>query len=377
MSNYRVRQVLALGRLPERQLRLLVALATWMDDDTRTVRLGFDTLIRDTGNVRNTVKLARADAAAAGRLIWAQPQRGRGHLTVWTVLCLPEKGVNEHDPLPESVKGVNPAAEKGSTEPGKRGQPQTADLQEPDHGLNRMAKTSGSLSDRVRELLSVVDPTVTERESDLIIARIKKNGGRDVLAIVRKNIADGDAAALIGELRKPCYWCVSNLHDRCEHDGNRNSCACWCADRPCPSCDAGDHRRCADRNWCGCSECDELTTGACLFEGGLECKDCPGFMPDGETWCMCFCHGVQPHIERTTASTRFDPKMATNGSHPAAGIAGRFGDVSSLQAALARPCEHGTPDGSTANCALCRARHLQGLAEAKAKLERIKKENRP
>lgn len=43
-----------------------------------------------------------------------------------------------------------------------------------------------------------------------------------------------------------------------------------------------------------------------------------------------------------------------NGQHPAAGLAGRFDSVASLQAARDRECEHGTPNGSTANCALCR-----------------------
>jgi hypothetical protein len=362
MTNYRVRQVLALGRLPERQLRLLVALATWMSDDTRTVRLGFDALTAATGNVRNTVKAARADAAAAGRLTW-QSSHGRGHLTVWTVLCLPEKGVNVSDPLPEPVKGVNPATEKGSTEPDKRGQPQTADLQEPDHGLNRMAKSSGSLSVRVRELLSAAGGDVSERESDQIIARIKGNGGRDVLAIVRKNIADGDAGVLIDEARQPCKNCQDGFHDH--PDSNRiDQCPCWCLHDGCPACVAGDHKRCADRGLCPCDGCDESTTRACNLNGspgdpGYGCENCPGFMPDGETWCMCYCHGLHPHIKRTTARTKFDPVMATNGHVPATSISILCGDN-----------QHDTCSWSHCRCRC----HI--TAEAKAALERIRQEKR-
>ena len=42
---------------------------------------------------------------------------------------------------------------------------------------------------------------MTERETDFIIAKIKDNGGKNVLTIVRKNITDADAPALIGEAR--------------------------------------------------------------------------------------------------------------------------------------------------------------------------------
>ena len=175
MTNYRVRQVLALGVMPDRQLRLLIALATWLPDDTRTVRVGFDTLIRDTGNVRNTVRKARRELEGAGQLSSIAGD-GRGLLTLWTVLCLPEKGVNASaplpvkgvniadplldvkgvniadpllDPLPGGVKGVNPVAERGSSDPEKGGQGQRADLQKPVHWLNSRAKPLGQEHSRV------------------------------------------------------------------------------------------------------------------------------------------------------------------------------------------------------------------------------------
>jgi hypothetical protein len=106
VSNYRVRQVLALGRLPDRQLRFLVALATWLPDESRSVRVGFGTLLEHTGNARNTVKAARRELEADGRLS-SVASRGRGHLTLWTVHCLPEKGVSYVDPFSVDGKGVN------------------------------------------------------------------------------------------------------------------------------------------------------------------------------------------------------------------------------------------------------------------------------
>jgi hypothetical protein len=131
VSNYRVRQVLALGPMPDRQLRFLVALATWLPDDTRIVSVGFDTLIAETGNARNTVRQARRELEAA-RKVTSKRGDGRGHLTLWTVLCLPEKGVSDVDPLP--------GAERGSTSGQKGGQPERADLQGRDRGLDRRAK---------------------------------------------------------------------------------------------------------------------------------------------------------------------------------------------------------------------------------------------
>ena len=146
MTNYRVRQVLALGDMPDRQLRLLVALATWLPDSTRTVRVGVDALTAATGKTRNTFRRARRELESDGR-VGSQPGQHRGDLTIWTVYCLPEKGVNESDPLP-AKKGVNPEPGRGSIGDEKGGQPQAADLREPDRWLKSLAKPSSSLSRR-------------------------------------------------------------------------------------------------------------------------------------------------------------------------------------------------------------------------------------
>jgi hypothetical protein len=65
---------------------------------------------------------------------------------------------------------------------------------------------SSSLSARVRELLAAADPAVSERETELIITKIRTSGGRNVLAIIRKNIADGDAPALIADARRTAAY---------------------------------------------------------------------------------------------------------------------------------------------------------------------------
>lgn len=185
MSNYRVRQVLALGPMPERQLRLLVALATFMSDESREVKVGFkDVLIECTGQTHNTVRDARNELQEGGRLSYV-PGRGVGNLTLWTVLCLPAKGTNQ-------------APEKVPTEGRKRYQAKPADLQEPDHGLNLQAKDS--LSARLAEMLRSAVPDAAEREIDRVVEwAMSKTGPAGWLRML---ITNGDAMANILKARE-------------------------------------------------------------------------------------------------------------------------------------------------------------------------------
>jgi hypothetical protein len=187
VTNYRVQQVLQLGRMPEAQLRFLVALATFLPDDTRSVRVGFDVLIETTGNVRGTVRTARRELEAEKR-ISSKPGNGRGHVTLWTVHCLPPKGVsyidplsvihngvNESDPLSDGGKGVNPGPERGSTTPLKGGQPQDADLRKPDRDLNRLSKPSALAAFVIAEVHRHTGKTITTEEAERGI-KTKMNG---------------------------------------------------------------------------------------------------------------------------------------------------------------------------------------------------------
>jgi hypothetical protein len=153
LSNYRVRQVLKL-HLRERQEHLLVGLATFLTDGSRTACVGVDALMDASGQARNTFKAARADLEKTGKLASRQTGAGRGAVTEWTALCLPEtagpvvKGVNlvnpvsVVDPLPER-KGVNADSERGSNGHQEGGQDRAADQQQP-NTLNRRAKPYGS-----------------------------------------------------------------------------------------------------------------------------------------------------------------------------------------------------------------------------------------
>jgi hypothetical protein len=238
VSNYRVQQVLALGEMPGRQLRLLTGLATFMGDDSRSVSVGFDALITVTGNVRNTVRIARREFEERGSLS-SEPGNGRGHLTLWTVLCLPEKGVSVLDPLYGPGKGVNDGSERGSTSTEKGGQPKRADLQEPERGLNRLSNPSlsGDLAPLAAILTKAV-PGADEREISDAVKTIETRAAsgeiRDARAWLRTIVRKGDASALIADARnrsapmppRPawCGQCDERTRQRDAHTDHPSRC---------------------------------------------------------------------------------------------------------------------------------------------------------
>lgn len=200
MSNYRVRQVLALGPMPDRQLRLLVALATWMGDDSLTVRVGFGMLTGDMGTSADTARRARRDAREAGRISYV-PGRGRGHVTLWIIHCLPAKGEQDAAPLSGDVKGEQRPPEKGGNLAHKRGAAHRADQQDPEHGLDLPAKPSSSLS-RIAEAILAAVPDATEREIRSILDTAQADPKiRNAIPWLTAAVANGDAPALVAEAR--------------------------------------------------------------------------------------------------------------------------------------------------------------------------------
>jgi hypothetical protein len=252
LSNYRVRQALAL-RLPDRQNRFLCSLATFMTDDSRIARAGFDAVMEAAGQARNTARTARRELETGGKLA-SKRGDGRGNLTLWIVLCLPEvsprttpqaeKGVSNSDPLssvhmgvsdvdplsetPQEPKGGQRPPERGSTTPEKGGQAQSAEQPERDRGLNRLAKPSGSRA--ASALIRSAFPDATDDEIESIIANKEANGARSVFSVVRYELAQS-------ALRLPCNprgesshsdACRSGDSARCSHKW----CECRCHVRP-------------------------------------------------------------------------------------------------------------------------------------------------
>jgi hypothetical protein len=139
-----------------------------MGDQTRTVSVGFSQLITDTGQSHNTVRNARRELEGDGKLA-SKRGDGRGHVTFWTVLCLPEKGTSEVGTLSderekgtsevgtlsddgEARKGTNRGPERVPTEGQKGYQPKRADQREHDRGLDLIARPfSKELSEPANE----------------------------------------------------------------------------------------------------------------------------------------------------------------------------------------------------------------------------------
>ena len=153
MSNYRVRQVLALGDMPRRQLRFLVALATYLSDDSASVRVGFAALTEAAGLSERWMKATRAELREAKRIEY-EPGRYRGELTLWTLLCLPEKGAPIGIPI-DGQKGAPNGTGRGHPDAKEGGTRYLAGQRQPEPRLNHQARPSGgAASGAMRTLLA-------------------------------------------------------------------------------------------------------------------------------------------------------------------------------------------------------------------------------
>jgi len=265
VTNYRVRQVLALGDdMPVRHLRFMVALATYLGDDSRQVRIGFDALTATARLTRRNMKLARGELRDSGRIDYL-PGKHRGDLTLWIALCLPERGSPTGTSF-EAQKGVPYGSERGSPGTEKGGPRQDADQQKPEHSLNRQAKPSGSLS-RALDALADAVPTLTEKEIESITDRLKDNPeiphpGPYLHAV----ISNGDAAAFADA--------ILNGHGRRGRHGRQ-------AETDELFDDALARARALDAAEAG------PRSEACKRNGHRDCAY-------GSAWCTCRCHQGSP-----------------------------------------------------------------------------------
>ncbi len=207
-------------RPPAVQRLVLQCLALRLDWRTGSGFASVAEVAEDADASEPTVRRATSWARRAGLLL----QTRRGHrlgngqvaATEWK-LTQPLTG--------ELLKPPQPLNGSASTA-------QQSDLNrsvETPHQESSTSKPSSSLCARARELLTEADPAVSERVTELIIAKIKTGGGRNVLAIIRKNIKDGDAPALIAEARRTASYGaismppVSELCGRCGDRGHTAS----------------------------------------------------------------------------------------------------------------------------------------------------------
>jgi hypothetical protein len=159
VSNYDVRAVLALQPMPERQLRVLIALATVTPETDGWRSIGAKLLAEIASLHQDTVKKAQPELVKAGLLDY-EPGNGKGHYSRYRLNLpsaedskggvdssppLPEKGrVSSSPPLsvekgrvdsspPSAVKGGSAPLERGGRPSDKGGDGQLADLHERDH----------------------------------------------------------------------------------------------------------------------------------------------------------------------------------------------------------------------------------------------------
>lgn len=228
MTNYRVQQVLALGTMPERQLRLLVALATWMNDQSREVRVAFGTVIKTANISVNTGRKARKELNESGKLAYTEG-RGRGNKTVWTVLCLPEKGTSAVGTFSDAAKGTNSQAEKVPTEAGKRYQGKHDDQPKSDHCLD--LRSTPTVSRGAAGLIRSMYPDATDTEIDEITRDKTTRGARSVVAVLAKEVETRQLRLLCGkgaETNRRSEACLSRTSGQCR----MSWCECRCHAKP-------------------------------------------------------------------------------------------------------------------------------------------------
>lgn len=209
MSNYRVRQVLALcKRLPhtEAEKDLLVGLATWLDDDSTEVRLSTRVLAETASLHPDTVKHAKQQLRKKGWLEY-DPATRPGELTLYRVPVL--EGVTGTTPPSANPQGgVGAIPPKGGSESGARGGREApeggvgeiADQPERDHKLNLLAKpVAKSSSGRAFEAIRAAAPDATDDEIETYAREIEdkwkpENLARYIRSFPALKVAEGIAA---------------------------------------------------------------------------------------------------------------------------------------------------------------------------------------
>lgn len=191
MSNYRVRQVMQLTR-PHRagghwkpaHKDVLIGLATYLTDDSLSVKVTNERLAEASGRDRWALNLAKREMAKDSVIAY-EPGRHRGEITTYHVLVdLPalSEGV---DPESSPSEGVDPesspsGSRKGWTSGHGRGGPRAekgvdllcADQAERDNSFNLLAKPSP----RARELAEFVIAEVCRHSGTTITTEEAEHG---------------------------------------------------------------------------------------------------------------------------------------------------------------------------------------------------------
>lgn len=197
MTNYGTLAILALPKMPERQLRFLAALETVTprEGDWREIETGV--LAGQAGESVNTAARARAELVAAD-LIEYRPGTGPGHPGRYRIrveVDKPPKNAGRVKP-PKNAGGVNPPKQAPVSHPKASEKPTTpnaATSADADIALEPLALEPSSLSRAGRDLgAALALAGATDDEIDFAIDGIK-NSAR----------VEDPAAYMLGTVKKP------------------------------------------------------------------------------------------------------------------------------------------------------------------------------
>jgi hypothetical protein len=258
-SNERIRLILRLrGKIPQRQVDLLLALETFTADEDGWRTVGVDLIAHETGISPRTIAKARGELVAADWLDFARGD-GRGHVSGYRTRLpsVPKgsknaatfKGRKNAATFP-AAKGGKPAPVKVANGPDKGGTRNPAASANANRALKELAlkpsaaharETSRRLHNRdPRLVLLGLDETVTDAEAEAIAAALEADPDvRDPFAYLLAISAAGpqQIGEFLGRMRRQLA-----------------------ADEP-------SAERPAKPPWCG--ECDERTRLAELPDGGM------------------------------------------------------------------------------------------------------------
>lgn len=238
MTNHGTRVILALPKMPDRQLRLMLALETVTPGSDGWREVGADLLARIANLSPNTAARARDELIKAARIEY-KPGSGRGRVSAYRLkapngrgyLSGPEKVPSETDHLSEPERYPIEARKGTQSGPVKVPNQNALTCENENPALEASALEASALSPDERLLAEAV-PGASEREIKHAIAKLRGRQAdgeiRSVRAYLRAIIDCGDALALTTDARVtltksdaaaertgPCAMCRIDDHEHC------------------------------------------------------------------------------------------------------------------------------------------------------------------
>jgi hypothetical protein len=215
VTNYGTCAILALPRLPDRQLRFLLALETFKPDDCGWREAGTELLATTAGLSPRTVAKARGELVAAGEVQYRRGD-GRGHCSTYRMRRIDDridrikvateaatfKGGKRGDHL--SAQRWQPGSVKVANRPAKGGRRNAPTSANASGALKESALKESALPARVPvvEQLRAIDASVTEEVSAEVMKIIKSRPKvRDPVAVLDAELRKGNGYSLIGEAK--------------------------------------------------------------------------------------------------------------------------------------------------------------------------------